>query len=247
MNDGAALDDSVRRLLGLYPSCRSLAIVPVGLTRHRRGLPSVRRVRVSEARALIAWAESMNLRFSGITGGAPFIQLADEFYLATRRALPPGEAYGDYPQLANGVGLCRSFISRFEHDIARLRRRRPTLATFTVVTGTSGAKFMRRYVMPLLERSAPFLSPRMLIVRNRLFGPSVSVSGLLTGRDILQAARRSGSLAGCLVIPPNAVNHAGIFLDDLRPIDLERELKVPVIVARSTFLERRVLRRCSAR
>lgn len=247
VNDGAVLRDTVRKLFRLYPACRSVAVVPVGLTKHRSELPLLHGVTPGEARALITWAARENARLAQTTGGEAFIQLADELFLATGRALPPAAAYGDFPQLANGVGLCRHFLAALEEDIARLSRRRPAQASLTIATGTIGARFMRRYVIPLLERRLPRVSLRILVVRNTVFGPAVGVSGLLSGQDILRAAHRALSKVECLVIPANAVSHEGIFLDDLKPADLERELGVPVIAARSTFLESRVLRRCNER
>jgi putative radical SAM enzyme (TIGR03279 family) len=246
-NDGAVLRDTVRRLFALYPACRSVAIVPVGLTKHRAGLANLRALTVSEARAVIDWAERERAKFAKRTGGEAFLHLADEFYLATNRALPSADTYGDFPQLANGVGVCRHFLGMVQADIARLRRRRQPAARMMVVTGTLGARFMRRYVAPLIAEGLPCVSVRILAVRNRLFGPTVNVSGLLPGRDILRAVKRCRARGGCLVIPPNAVNHEGRFLDDLRPADVEHEAGTPVVVARSTFLENRVLRRCSVR
>ena len=247
INDGPVLRDTVRKLFALYPACRSVAIVPVGLTRHRGGLPRLRGVTVPQSRVLIDWAERERERCSRKTGGDPFLHLADELYLATNRRLPPAKTYGDFPQLANGVGMCRHFLERLEKDITRLKRRRPRRTSMTVVTGTLGARFIRRYVLPLLRERVPSLSVCLLVVRNGLFGPTVGVSGLLSGRDILRSAKRSRRRTGCLVIPPNAVNHERLFLDDVRPADIERELGVPVVVARTTFLEKRVMTRCDAR
>jgi len=247
VNDGTVLRDTVRSLFALYPACRSVAVVPVGLTRHRDGLPPLRSVRVAEAREIIQWAARERLRLSRMTGGGPLFHLADEFYLMTNRKLPPASEYGDFPQLANGVGMCRHFLRLLGADIERLSRRPQTDVEMTLVTGTLGARFMRRYVMPAVAEKLPFVSLRMLVVANRLFGPAVSVSGLLSAHDIIRAARQSRGRAGCLVIPANAVNHEGLFLDGLRPADIEREISVPVITARSTFLENRVLKRCRRR
>ncbi|HEY5133528.1 MAG TPA: DUF512 domain-containing protein [Candidatus Krumholzibacteriaceae bacterium] len=247
INDGAVLRDTVRKLFALYPGCRSVAIVPVGLTRHRERLPRLRRVTVRQSRTLIDWAGRERKRCSRRTGGDPFLHLADEFYLAANRTLPPVESYGDFPQLGNGVGMCRHFLEQLEEDIVRLKRRPPGKMSMTVVTGTLGAKFLRRYVTPLLRERVPSVSLRLLAVRSGLFGPSVGVSGLLSGRDILRCAKRSRTRAGCLIIPANAVNHDRLFLDDMRPADIERDLGVPVVVARTTFLEPRVIRRCNAR
>ena len=247
VNDGAVLRETVRKLFSLYPACRSVAIVPVGLTRHRERLPRLRGVTVRESRALIDWAERERERYSRKTGGDPFLHLADEFYLATNRALPSAETYADFPQLANGVGMCRHFLEKIEEDIGRLKRRPPGKTSMTVVTGTLGAMFLRRYVAPTFRERVPSVSLRILAVRNRLLGPCVGVSGLLSGRDILRSAKRSRTRASCLVIPANALNHNRLFLDDVRPADIERELGVPVVVARTTFLENRVMRRCHAR
>ncbi len=242
VNDGAALRETVRELAALHPACLTAAIVPVGVTGHRAGLPLLRRPGVAESRALIDWAAREQERYRVRFGGERFLYLADEFYLAANRVLPPADAYGDFPQLSNGVGACRDFLMRLAGDIERARPRAP-LKRITVATGALGARFLRRYAEPLLEEMRPPVSLRLVVVRNRLFGPSVTVSGLLCGRDIVRAARRS-RISGCLVIPPNAVNHEGRFLDDLRAADIARELGVPVVVARSTFLENRVANQC---
>jgi len=243
VNDGAALRETVRELAALYPACRSVAIVPVGVTKHRAGLPRLRRVTVDESRALLDWAERERDRLKKRTGGNCVLHLADEFYLATNRTLPPTDEYGDFPQLSNGVGACRSFLIQLERDIERAKRRAKNPRCVTVATGVLGARFLRRYAAPLIAERMPSLSLRIIVVRNRLFGPAVTVSGLLSGRDIMRAARR-GRAAGCLVIPPNAVNHEGRFIDDMKVRDIERELGISVIVACSTFLENRVAKDC---
>jgi putative radical SAM enzyme (TIGR03279 family) len=243
VNDGASLRETVRELAALYPACRSVAIVPVGVTMHRTGLPRLRRVTVAESRKLLDWAERERARLKRRTGGDCVLHLADEFYLATNRVLPSVDECGDFPQLANGVGACRSFLMQLERDIEFAKRRRKVPRSVTVATGVLGARFLRRYAAPLIAERLPSLSFRIIVVRNRLFGPAVTVSGLLSGRDIIRSARRN-SASGCLVIPPSAVNHEGRFIDDLKVRDMERELGIPVIVAHSTFLENRVALAC---
>jgi putative radical SAM enzyme (TIGR03279 family) len=242
-NDGPVLRETVRRLAALYPACRSVAIVPVGITKHRAGLPPLRRLTVDESRKLLDWAERERSRFAARRGGDCFLHLADEFYLATNRVLPSADTYGDFPQLSNGVGACRSFLIQLERDMDRAKRRAKNPRCVTVATGVLGAGFLRRYAAPLMAERLPELSLRIIVVRNRLFGPAVTVSGLLSGRDVIRAARR-GRAAGCLVIPPNAVNHDGRFIDDLSVRDIERDLGIPVVVAHSTFLESRVVKCC---
>ncbi|HVO76734.1 MAG TPA: DUF512 domain-containing protein, partial [Candidatus Bathyarchaeia archaeon] len=123
INDGSVLHETVRKLFTLYPACRSAAIVPVGLTKHRDGLAALRRITPSESRTVMAWADRERRREAPTTGAETFLHLADEFYLATNRKLPPSEAYGDFPQLSNGVGMCRRFLDRLERDVERVRRR----------------------------------------------------------------------------------------------------------------------------
>jgi putative radical SAM enzyme (TIGR03279 family) len=243
VNDGASLDRTVAALGNLYPRCRSAAVVPVGVTAHRAGLPTLRRPAAAESRGLVQWAERLRARYRARTGGESFLHLADEIYLAAGRALPPDARYDGYPQLSNGVGMCRLFLEELRRDAARLGGGRRPRRTTVVVTGDLGARFIRRYAAPLLARELPGYPLRVLRVPNALFGRDVGVSGLLAGRDIIRAARRERVAAGCLVLPANAVNHAGRLIDDLRPADIGRAIGVPVIVARGTFLESNVIRR----
>ncbi len=244
VNDGRSLDRTVAVLGALHPRCRSVAVVPVGLTAHRAGLPRLRRPTAAESRALVRWAERLGDRYRRITGGESFVHLADEIYLAAGRALPPAERYDGYPQLSNGVGMGRLFLEELRFDASRITGQGFPERAPVVVTGDLGARFMRRYAAPLLARELPGFSPRILRVPNELFGRGVGVSGLLSGRDIIRAAKRARTGSRCLVVPPNALDHAGRFLDDLRPEDVARALGAPVIAARRTFLEPRVIRRC---
>jgi len=243
INDGASLRETVRELASLYPACRSIAVVPVGITAHREHLPRIRRLSVGESRALMDWAEGERNRLRERTGGDCLLHLADEFYLTTNRTLPSAADYGDFPQLSNGVGMCRRFLMELERDIARAKRRGSAPRRITIATGILGARFLRRYAEPLAAALVPRTTLRVIVVGNRLLGPSVTVSGLLAGRDIIHAARRAG-VSGCVVIPPNAVNHDGRFIDDVRVRDISRALGVPAVVARSTFFEARVARAC---
>lgn len=244
VNDGNILWDTVRELFRFYPACRSVALVPVGLTGHRDGLARVRGVSALDARRTIDWAVERRAVFRKETGGEHFLHLADEFYLLSGRVLPPENAYDDFAQLANGVGMCRLFLKALEKDSIALKRRGLAKSEMTVVTGSLGARFLARYALPLLSDTLPGIRIDVLKVTNRLFGPAVGVSGLLAGADIASAVRRSGRIAGCLVIPPNALNHEGLLIDDMRPRDLAKELGVGVLVPRTTFLEAGIVRRC---
>jgi len=243
VNDGAVLERTVDDLATLYPACRTVAIVPVGLTRHRSGLADIRSVTAAAARGLIDWAGAKSSALKRSFGADGFLHLSDEFYLLARRLFPPAGAYGVFDQLSNGVGMCRMFLDEVAGRARVLERSRyPVRGSLTLVTGRLGAKFMARDVLPLIARNLPGLALQLLPVDNRIFGSPVGVSGLLAGADVVAAAERSGVAGRCLVLPPNAVNHEGFMIDDMRPGAIGRRLGVRVVVPRRHFLERAVLR-----
>ncbi len=245
INDGNVLDETVRGLFDLYPACRSLAVVPVGLTSHREGLARLDEVTGETAAALVSWSARERERFRRETDGESFLHLSDEFYLMSGEELPPRDEYDGYPQIANGVGMCRLFLEELAEEAGRLEKRQGKRLSIALVTGRLGEIFLRRYAIPEVERRLPWLRVEVIRVENRLFGASVGVSGLLAGADIIEAATGSG--ASCIVLPPNALNHEGVLIDDSRPEELEAKLGLPVIVPESTFLEQGVLSACGGR
>jgi putative radical SAM enzyme (TIGR03279 family) len=248
VNDGKVLEKTTRDLFRLYPACASLAIVPVGLTGHRKGLTELRKITSSEAREMIDLIAGMNSRFHRKTGGYDFAFLSDEFYLLAGRTLPAAETYGGFVQLSNGVGMARLFIDGIMERIEELsKRRHGPSGKMTVVTGRLGARMLKKYIMSLLEQKLPRLRVDLLTVSNSTFGRSVTVSGLLSGNDIRTAAKRVGLTQGLLVLPPNMVNHNGLMIDDMKPASLGRELGMRVVVPEEDFLEDRVLRAAGRR
>jgi putative radical SAM enzyme (TIGR03279 family) len=247
INDGNVLERTIDGLAGLFPGVRTLAIVPVGLTAHRTGLEPIGSVTPSTARKLLDHVKEMSETIQAVTGPEPFLHCSDEFYLLSRRAFPPAAAYGGFEQLSNGVGMCRLFIDDVTERAESLARRsRRIEGSMTLVTGRLGASFFRRYVLPIVVRVIPGLRIDLLPVRNRLFGDTVGVSGLLAGADIVAAARNKKT-GGCLILPPNAVNYDGLLIDDMRPAAIGRLLGRRVVVPKHDFLERTVLGACIER
>ncbi|MCU0640332.1 MAG: DUF512 domain-containing protein [Candidatus Krumholzibacteria bacterium] len=246
VNDGRTLEKSVRDIRRFYPACRTLAVVPVGLTANRRGLTKLRRFSGDEARKLLDWAEKKRSRFMAGGGGDPFLYMSDEFYLLARRPFPEARFYGDFEQLSNGVGMCRLFIDELNRDIERLRRRGLGKFKMTVVTGELGGRLIRDHLAPVLRRKLPEAGIEILVVRNRLMGRNVGVSGLLCGRDIIAAAEKKAGRRRCLILPPNCVNHENLLLDNMKPADIGRKLGIRVVVPEMTFLEDKVVRKCLA-
>jgi len=218
INDGEELCSTLRTLHTLRPGLATVAIVPVGLTAHRRGLFPLRTVRPGEARLTLRMLASLR-RELGDCGDEPFLQAADEYYLLGGKAIPGNRAYGNFLQLGNGVGLLRQFLD--ESRLLFRKRGWPRADRGgVVITGRSPREPVSRFLREFSRRGmAPF---RMVAVENRLFGRSVTVTGLLGGQDILSAVGKIR--AERLFIPSVCLREAGdLFLDGMTPGVLARE------------------------
>ncbi len=186
INDGEELERSMHDLVKLCPSLISCAAVPVGLTKYRDGLYPLREYTPKEARAVI---ETVN-RFGDYclsTYGSRIFSVADEFYLKAGLPLPSEDYYEDYPQLENGVGLIRSLTEDLKYAIEEIPEGvvAPS-ARVLAVTGVAATETIRS-VAHMLEDRFPSLKIDVLTVKNDFFGESVTVAGLLTGKDIASA------------------------------------------------------------
>jgi putative radical SAM enzyme (TIGR03279 family) len=226
-NDGAVLEKTVEDLWKYHEQIVSLAVVPVGLTDHRFGLSELRRVDAPYARNLLDRIEGWQKGFRKQCGRG-FVYASDEFYIVAGRELPAAKAYDGFPQIENGVGMTRIFLTKTRAAARRLPARLPKRRTLTVVTGTLASGFMEAEVVPAL-RKVKNLNVELVVARNTLFGKSVTVSGLLSGKCVYSAVRRKG--AGDLVLlPPDILNADGVFLDNMTLPQLERSLRAPVHV-----------------
>jgi putative radical SAM enzyme (TIGR03279 family) len=207
LNDGEVLDRSIAGLAALHPTVRSVSVVPVGLTRHSR-VRNIRRPTAREAAAALDQCErrQATLRERLQVG---FVYASDELHvLAGRSDVPAAESYDGYPALANGVGLLRSMLDEWQ---ALLRQRRgatpPSLRGVVWLTG--------RLAAPALERMADAWQayagwrPDVCVVTNAYFGEQVSVSGLLTGSDLLRELRALPTDIDDVVLPAGAFGFDG--------------------------------------
>ena len=230
LNDGVHLERTVAELAPLHPHVATTAIVPVGLTRHRERLPALRSLTPDEARALVAAADGWQRR--GLAElGSRFVFLADEIYLLAGLPLPDARAYEGFPVAEDGIGLVRRFEDGFARSIAR--RGRPVRGeALTIVTGELFAPRLRSL---LAGGGYDPATVRVAAVPNDFFGPAIGVAGLLTGRDIERHLAQAPELGRAVLVPAVAVRDGdGIFLDDLTPADLARDLGVPVRVVQPT-------------
>jgi len=228
INDGKHLVRTIEDLAGLFPAVQSIAVVPVGLTSHRQGLYRLRTFRKREAGRVIVSVQQLAARYKR-RFRTRLVFPSDELYIQAGMVVPPLSSYEDLPQIENGVGMIAQFLA----DAKRTRLPSQVIPMrITVVTGVSFAPILRTVLARL--RQVPGASVNQITVKNSLFGPSVTVAGLLAGQDILKAikGKRLGSV---LVIPANALKEdEGIFLDNLKLADVETATSVPIRTA-NTF------------
>ena len=207
-NDGEALAQTIDDLWGLGPAVRSLSVVPVGLTRYNVNRP-VRLLEPEEARAVIAQVDEARERALRERGEG-WCYAADEMYLIAGQDLPGTEYYDDGALHENGVGAVRRFVDLFDaeaHRIPRMKGRRLRL-----VTGRSMAPFIEARASRLAEVTGARVE--VVTVRNEYFGETVTIAGLLGGRDILSALQNDASEEDLVVLPAEALNQNDVFIDD---------------------------------
>jgi len=223
-NDGEHLARSFRDLAALFPAVATMAVVPVGLTKHRERLPRLRTLTAPEARALVETIESWQ-RECLARLGSRFVWASDEVYLLGGMPLPSAPAYEGFAIAEDGIGLVRRFEDGFARALAGLPSDLGRERRVTVVTGEMFAVRMRALIQRVAVKG---LACRVVAVRNEWFGGSIQVTGLLTGRDI--QAQLTGSPTGEEVLVPAVAlrDSAGVFLDDLTAADLATSLRMPV-------------------
>ena len=245
VNDGAVLSGTMAELKTLYPRLQSVSVVPVGLTRHREGLYPLLPVDQALARVTIDQVEEFAACCLAAHGTRLFY-CGDELYLTAGLPLPEEEAYEDYPQLENGVGLMRSFDVEFREALAYLEHPAPP-APFSVATGMAASDFLQDLLATAAEKCAK-IEGHVYAVENAFFGPLVSVAGLITGQD-LRAQLLGRDLGTKLLIPKSMLRHGeGVFLDGMTIEELETALGVPVLPIApdgESFLEAIFMDACS--
>ncbi|MBI4552630.1 MAG: DUF512 domain-containing protein [Candidatus Latescibacteria bacterium] len=231
INDGPALRRTVDDLARFFPAVESISIVPVGLTDHRQGLHPLNPVTPEYARRMIDIVEGWQAELRAQLGKA-LVYLSDEWYLMSGTPLPPPEAYDEFPQIENGVGMVRRFMEEMGRQTRRLPRSLPERRRITLVTGVLAQDLIRDALVAPLNRVAN-LDAQLVVVENDFFGHGITVSGLLVGRDIVRALQER-DVGSTVYLPPNCVNDDGLFLDGMTLDTISTAVGAPV----SLFPER---------
>lgn len=229
INDGEELVRSMRDLKALAPAMESVSIVPAGLTKFRDKLYPLEQYTKDEAADIIDTVEKFARECKAEIGTSMFY-LADELYLRAERPLPDDGYYEDYAQIENGVGMIRSLLTEFDTELEFLDEYldgyRPPRRV-SVATGVASYPTIKS-MAARLEAVVEGLTVNVYQIKNYFFGESITVAGLLTGKDMCDQLKGK-DLGDELFFPENALR-AGedVFLDDMTPEEMSKALGVPV-------------------
>ena len=241
INDGAELERSLRDLSEYYPEMTSVAVVPAGLTKFRDKLFPLTDFTAEEAGAVIDLINQFgeeNLK----KHGSRIVFAADEFYLKSGRNIPNTEYYEEYPQIENGVGMLRSFMDEFGmafEDVEEIKsdfEKRSTVREVSVVTGVAAYPMLSSMADKIMQ-IVPNLKINVYKIVNNFYGESITVSGLLTGKDIYEQLK-DVSLGEEIFVPASALRAGDDdFLCGMKRLELEEKLGVKTTPASSDGYE----------
>ena len=227
VNDGKELDDSIRKMSAYAPVLQSVSVVPVGLTKFREGLYPMERFQREDALEVLeiihSWQKKMMDQY-----GIHFIHASDEWYILAGKDLPLEESYDGYLQLENGVGMLRLLGEEVKEAVAG-RTGDDRRIKAVSATGALAAPFIKKY-MEMIHEKFPNVEVDVISIRNEFFGETITVSGLITGQDLIR--QLSGrDLGEKLLLPCNMLkNEEDVFLDDISVEELSRKLNVEIVI-----------------
>ena len=237
VNDGKELEFSIQEMMKYAPNLQSVSVVPVGLSKYRDGLyplePFTREDAKETLELIHKWQKICFERF-----GLHFIHASDEWYVLAGEKMPEEDRYDGYLQLENGVGMVRLLLNEFHEELDR-RKQSGELpdtkikAEYSIATG--------RLIFPYIEQMAhelmvlcPGLKIHVYAIRNDFFGENITVSGLITGQDLIAQMKDREKGSG-LFLPCNVLRSGeDVLLDDLHVSDLEKALQVPIYIVKSS-------------
>lgn len=231
LNDGEELEYTIEKMTGYLPCLQSVSIVPVGLTRFRDGLVPLESFSKEDAKEVLGvihrWQEKIYREH-----GVHFIHAGDEWYIMAGEPIPEEEVYDGYLQLENGVGMVRLLLNEVKEELETMEgdgRR--------VHVSIASGELIQDYLKDILEqiqRKFPGVQAELYPIKNEFFGGKITVSGLLTGRD-LKNQLTGRELGERLLLPCNMFRSGEeVFLDDITRQELSETLQVPIDIVQSS-------------
>ncbi len=243
VNDGEELKRTIEDLAQYLPFMRSVSVVPAGITKFREGLFPLEIFSKKEAEDIIDLIESYQSKYFE-EYGLHFIHASDEWYITAERDFPEEERYDGYIQLENGVGMMRLLWNEFSEAIEELVNSSKFLElqdtlerTITIATGKLAYSMICTFAEQLMK-VFPKLTIHVFCIYNDYFGETITVSGLITGRDLInqlmEQKEKKIDLGEALLIPSNMLRTGEqVFLDDITVSDVQRKLDIKVVATES--------------
>ena len=244
VNDGAELERTISDLAKYLPYMESVSVVPVGLSKYRDGLYPLEPFNKEDALEVINTIEKwQNICMQ--EHGMHFIHASDEWYLLAGLPLPEETRYDGYIQLENGVGMLRLLLNEFadalqeyamerkEEIMERLEKQFHGFYKITLATGRLAAPFLKMLASDFM-REFPGYEVDVVPIRNDFFGERITVSGLITGKDLI-AQLKEKELGNAVGIPCNMLRTGEcVFLDDVTVAEVEKTLQLPIVIVKSS-------------
>ena len=234
INDKSNLIATVKRLYQFRPGLRSVAIVPVGLTKHRQHLYPIAPLDTTLALRTIQEIDALAEEYKS-TADTYFVYLADEFYIKAAMPLPNSSRYEEFPQYENGVGMMRYFIDDFEEQAVNFPTKVKQTTTINLITAPLARTYIEQVVVSHLNK-IDNLSVNLTEVKNKFYGENVTVTGLMTGQDIYDTCKTLRNI-DAHILPGNCLNSDGLTIDDWTIDDITRKLATRIEVIDTDFTE----------
>lgn len=226
INDGEWLDETVKTLSGFMPYGKSLSVVPAGLTGYRSRLSPLTPYSGEECAGIIKKIEGFQKEFLK-KHSTRFVYAADEFYVKAGLTFPPYKSYEEFYQIENGVGMAAQTLKSLSNALSRRAIDNSVKKSVSIGTGECAYPLMLKCREMILEKF-PQLNLSVIKIENKFFGGEITVSGLLTGRDIIDTLKQQ-ELGDVLLLPENALRaDTDILLDDITAGEIEKNLNRPV-------------------
>ena len=229
INDGDILDKTISDCSKFMPNAHSMSVVPIGLTKYRDGLYPMKPFSKEEADRVITQIEKWQNKFLE-EYGTRFVYCADEFYLKAERELPPADFFEDFAQYENGVGMLSLFEKEFSDAIEETVYENTENRCVSIATGVASYNLISS-LSKKLEEKFPNIKVNVYCIKNDFFGEMITVSGLLTGQDIIKQLKGK-ELGEYLLLPESLLrNGTTTLLDDFEISDIERELDIKIKIS----------------
>lgn len=226
INNGEELISTTEDLFKLYPAIRNVAVVPIGATKYREGLFKVTLFDKESSLKEINNIKKLQDKFIK-EAGFPFVRLSDEFYVLANLEIPDRDFYGSFEQLEDGIGMIRMFRDNITSTLPNLEK--ASTGSFTIITGALAFNEINAAAHKIMEHNRS-IKLEVAKITNKLFGETITVAGLLTGKDIIEQTDKI-NLGEFVLIPQNMLRGGEeVFLDDITVEELEKALNRKIII-----------------